>query len=90
MFSSILKSNTPTSLMGVAKEVCQSPLFSTKTLAILSIQRITMFHLATTLCENVGAPEVMVRLEDIFVAHAIPHLVSRANRTEVSMVQLEL
>jgi len=76
-------------LMGAAKEMFQAPMFSTKTLAISSIQPTTMFHLATTLCENGGALEVMVRLEDIFVAHGIPHLVSQANHTKVSKVQLE-
>jgi len=89
MSSSILKSKAPTSLMGAAKEMCQAPLFSAKTLAILGIQPTTMFHLATTLCANGGALEVMVRLEDTFVAHATPHPISQANCTEVSKVQLE-
>jgi len=61
--------------MGAAKEMCHAPLFSAKTLAILGIQPTTMFRLTTTLCENGGTLEVMVRLEDTFVAHAIPHLV---------------
>ncbi len=74
--SSILKSKAPTSLIGVAKVVCQAPLFFAKTLAILGIQPTTMFRLAATLCENGGTLEVMVRLEDTFVPHAIPHLVS--------------
>jgi len=87
--NSILKSKAPTSLMGAAKAICQAPLFSVKTLAISNIQPTTMFRLATTLCENDGASEVMVRLEDTFVPHAIPHPVSQANHTEVSKVQLE-
>jgi len=77
------------SLMGAAKVVCQAPLFFAKTLAISGIQPTTMFRLAATLRENGGAPEVMVRLEDTFVANAIPHLVSQANHMEVSKVQLE-
>jgi hypothetical protein len=77
------------SLMGAAKVMCQAPLFSTKTLAILGIQATTMFRLVATLCENGGALEVMVRLEDTFVAHGIPHLVCQANCTKVSKVQLE-
>jgi hypothetical protein len=60
----------------VAKVVCQAPLFFAKTLAILGIQPTTMFRLAATLCENGGTLEVMVRLDDTFVPHAIPHLVS--------------
>jgi len=48
-----------------------------------------MFCLATTLCENGGTLEMMVRLEDTFVPHAIPHPVFQANYTEVSKVQLE-
>ncbi len=87
--SFIPKSKEPTSLMGVANAVCQTPLFSTKTLAISSIQATTVFPLATTLCENGGTPKVMVRSEDIFVPLAIPHLVSKANCTEVSKVQPE-
>jgi hypothetical protein len=39
-----------------------------KTLAILSIQLVTMFCLATTLCESDGILDVVVRFEDIFVA----------------------
>jgi len=61
MSSSILKSKVAMSLMGAAKVVCQAPLFFAKTLAILGIQPTTMFRLAATLCENRGAPEVMVR-----------------------------
>jgi hypothetical protein len=87
--SFIPKSKEPTSLMGVANAVCQTPLFSTKTLAISSIQATTVFPLATTLCENGGTPKVMVRSEDIFVPLAIPHLVSKANCTKVSKVQPE-
>jgi len=43
MSSSILKSKAPLSLMGATKVVCQTPLFSTKTLAIPGIQTTTMF-----------------------------------------------
>jgi hypothetical protein len=35
--SFIFKSKAPISLMGVAKEVCQAPIFFAKTLAISSI-----------------------------------------------------
>jgi len=87
--SSIFKSKAPTSLMGVAKKVCQAPLFFAKTLAILGIQPTIMFCLETTSCENGGTLEVMVRFEDTFVAHVIPHPVSQANHMEVSKVQLE-
>jgi hypothetical protein len=48
-----------------------------------------MFHLAATLCENGGTLDVMVRLEDIFVLHVVPHLVFKANCSEVTKVQLE-
>jgi len=86
--SFILKSKAPTSLIGAAKAVCEASLFLAKTLAISGIQPTTMFCLAATLCENGGTLEVMVRLEDTFVPHAIPHAVSQANYTEVSKVQL--
>ncbi len=72
--------------MGAAKVMCQTPLFSAKTLAISSIQLAFMFHLTTTLCENGGTLEVMVRLEDTFVTFEIPHLVFEANCMEVYKV----
>ncbi len=87
MFSFNYRSKAPTSLMGVAKVMCQTPLFSTKTLAISSIQLAFVFRLTTTLCENGGTLEVMVRLEDTFVLFAIPHLVFEANCIEVYKVQ---
>jgi hypothetical protein len=40
--SSISKPKVPTSLMGVAKAVCQTPLFFMETMAILSIQPTVM------------------------------------------------
>jgi hypothetical protein len=46
-----------------------------------------MFHLVTTLCQNGGTLEVMVRSEDIFVLLAIPNPILEANRTKVSKVQ---
>ncbi len=58
--SSIPRSKAPTSLMEVAKVVCQAPLFSVKTLAISSIQSIAMFCLVATLYENGGTLKVMV------------------------------
>jgi hypothetical protein len=68
--------------------MCEAPLFSTKTTAILNIQPIVMFHLATTLCECGGTPNVVVKLEDTFVPPIVPHLVSKANHiTKVSKVQ---
>jgi hypothetical protein len=76
MSSFIFKSKAFTSLMGAAKVVCEAPLFFAKTLAILGIQPTIMFCLAATLCVNGGTLEVMVRLEDTFVPHAIPHPVS--------------
>jgi hypothetical protein len=84
--SSIPKSKAPISLMGVAKAMCQAPLFSIKTLAISSIQLATMFHLATTLCENGGTLEMMVKSEDNFVPHVVPHPIFEVNRMEVSKV----
>jgi hypothetical protein len=48
-----------------------------------------MFHLAATLSENGGTPEMMVRLEDIFVPLVVPHPISKTNHMEVSKVQLE-
>jgi hypothetical protein len=64
-------------------------LFSTKTLAITSIQPRAMFRLTSTICENGGTSNVMVRLEDIFVPPMIPHQVSKANCMNVSKIQLE-
>jgi hypothetical protein len=75
--------------MGVAKIMCQAPLFFAEMLTISGIHLAIMFHLVVTLCENGETPKVMVRLEDIFVPLEAPHLVSEANRTEVSKVQLE-
>ncbi len=87
--SFIFRSSTPTSLMGMAKIMCQAPLFFAEMLASSGIQLAIMFHLVITLCENGGTPKVMVRLEDTFVPLEVPHLVSEANCTEVSKVQLE-
>jgi hypothetical protein len=42
MPSFIPRVKEPTSLMGVAKTMCQAPLFFAKTLAILNIQPITL------------------------------------------------
>ncbi len=89
MLSSIPRPKAPTSLMGAAKGVCQTPLFSIKTLAISSIQPIVMFRLAATLCENGGTSNVMVRSENTFVLSIVPHLVFEANRMKVSKVQFE-
>jgi hypothetical protein len=58
----------PMSLVGVAKMMYSTPLFFIKTLAIISIQLVTMFYLTTTLCESGGTLDVVVRFEDIFVA----------------------
>jgi hypothetical protein len=71
----IPKSKAPKSLMGVAKAVCQTPLFFVETLAISCIQPTTRFCLVVTLCENGGTLKVMVRSEDTFVPHAVPYLV---------------
>jgi hypothetical protein len=46
-----------------------------------------MFCLVATLCENGGTLEMMVRLEDTFVPHVVPHPISKPNYTEVFMVQ---
>jgi hypothetical protein len=89
MFSSIPRSKAPISLIGAAKIVCQTPFFVIETLAISSIQPAVVFHLAITLCENGGTLKVMVRSKDTFVPPIIPHPVSKANRMEVSKVQLE-
>jgi hypothetical protein len=40
-----------------------------------------MFHLMATLCENGGTPEVMVKSEDTFVPHVVPHPISKPNYT---------
>jgi hypothetical protein len=42
----------PTSLMGVAKTLCQTSLFFTKTLAISCIQPTIVFRFKATLCED--------------------------------------
>jgi hypothetical protein len=83
--SSILRSKTPTSLMGAAKVMCRTPLL--KTLAILSNQPTTLFCMTATLCENDGTLEMMVRLKETFMLLAIPCLVFEANYTKVSKVQ---
>jgi hypothetical protein len=75
--------------MGVAKVVCEAPLFSIETLAISSIQLVVVFLLVATLCENGGTPKVMVRSEDTFVPSAIPHPIFETNHMELSNVQLE-
>jgi hypothetical protein len=69
--------------MGVAKVMCQAPLFSTETLAILGIQLAIVFCLTTTLCENGGTLKMMVRSEDIFVHPIVPHPISEPNHTKV-------
>ncbi len=45
-----------------------------------------MFCLATTLCENGGMLEMMVRSEDIFVPHVVPHPIFEPNCMKVSKV----
>ncbi len=48
----IPRSKAPIGLLGVAKVVCEATLFSTKTMAISSVQPIaTLFHLVAKLCE---------------------------------------
>jgi hypothetical protein len=46
--------------MGATKTLCQTPLFSTKTLAISCIQPTIVFRFEATLCENGGTLDVMV------------------------------
>jgi hypothetical protein len=46
-----------------------------------------MFHLTTTLCENGGTPDVMVKSKDTFVPRVVPHLVLEANHLKVTKVQ---
>ncbi len=46
-----------------------------------------MLCLVTTLCENGGMQEIMVKLEDIFVPHVVPHPIFEPNCTKVSKVQ---
>jgi hypothetical protein len=58
-------------------------------LVILGIQLGAVFRLAATLWENGGIINVMVKLEDTFVLHAIPHQVYEVNRLEVTRVRLE-
>jgi len=58
-------------------------------LVILGIQLGAVFRLAATLCENGGIINVMVKLEDTFVLHVVPHLVYEANRLKVTKVRLE-
>jgi hypothetical protein len=69
--------------------MCQLSLFFTKTLAILGIQPIVVFHLVATLCVNCGTLDVMVRSKDTFVPLIVPHLVFEDNHTKVSKVQHE-
>ncbi len=87
--SSILRPKAPISLMGATKTVCQAPLLFIKTLNILGIQPIVVFHLVVTLCENGGTSNVMFRPKNTFVLSIVPHLVFEVNRTKVSKVQLE-
>ncbi len=85
--SFIPRSKAPISLMGVAKTMCEAPLFSTKTLANLGIQLTTVFHLVATLCENGGTLEIMVRSKDTFLPHVVPHPIFETNRIEMFKVQ---
>ncbi len=85
----IPRSKAPTCLLRVTKAMCEAPLFSIETMAILYIQ-IVMFHLAIALCEYGGTPDVVVRLENTFVPLIVPHLISKANCiTKVFKVQPE-
>jgi hypothetical protein len=68
--------------------MCETPLFSTKIMAISGIQPMVLFHLVATLCENGGTPDVVVRSEDAFRPPIISHPIFEANRTmEVFKVQ---
>ncbi len=69
--------------------MCQAPLVFAEILAISNFELVIVFRLVATLCENGGTLNVMVKLEDIFVPLTIAHLVFKANRMEVSKVQLE-
>ncbi len=65
--SFIPRFESPIGLLGVAKVVCETTLFSTEIMVILGIQPIvTLFHLVTKLCENGGTLDVVFKLEDIF------------------------
>jgi hypothetical protein len=46
--------------MGATKALCQTPLFSTKTLAISGIQPTIVFRFGATICKNGGTPNVVV------------------------------
>jgi len=56
-------------------------------LAILGIQPIVELHLVTTLCENGGTLKVMVKSEDIFLPHVVPHLIFETNHMKATKVQ---
>ncbi len=87
MPSYIPRSKSPTSLMGVAEVVCQTPFFSIETLTILSIQQVVVFRLAATLCKSGETTNVVFRMEDIYVPPTSPHLVFEANHTKIPKVQ---
>jgi hypothetical protein len=74
--------------MGVAKVVCQTLLFSIKTLAILGIQQVVVLHLAATLYESRETTNVVFRM-DIFVPPTSPHIICEANHTKIPKVQPE-
>ncbi len=86
--SYIPRSKSPTSLMGMTKAVCQTPLFSIETLTILGIQQAVVFHLAATLCENGKITNVVFKM-DIFVPPTSPHIVCEANHSKIPKVQPE-
>jgi hypothetical protein len=49
---SLFGTKTPSSMLGVAKMVCQTPLFSATTLTLTSFQLATVFWLVVILCDG--------------------------------------
>ncbi len=59
-------------LLGASKIMYVIWFLSIKTLAMLSMQSMTMLHLMATLCKNEGTLNAVFRSKDIFVPNIVP------------------
>jgi hypothetical protein len=58
--NSTSRTYAPNNVLKVAKLVCQTPLFFATTLAMFDFQSAAIFGMATTLCDGIDTPRMVV------------------------------
>lgn len=88
MRNSVSRLKGPTNSLGATKMVCQTPLFSIDTLAILKIQPTTVVHLVTTLCESGPRTlDVVVRSKNTYAPPIVPRPNFEASHPKMCKIQ---